>query len=222
MDLFEAMRTTFACRDFTADPVSDATLYEIFENARFAPSGGNRQGNKAIIIRDAATKAELSKLSEPGARRYIAQVKAGESPWNTVHPTRVTDADIAATPAPAVLTRPFIAAPVVIVFTVDLGLVASLDQFLDRVGVISGGSVYPFIWNVLLAARAAGLGGTITTLAVAQEARIRDLLGIPENHAVAAVMPLGRPAKQLTKLKRNPVEEIVTLERFDGQPLGRD
>lgn len=219
MELYDVMRTTFACRDFTDDPVSDATLYDIFENARFAPSGGNRQGNRAIIVRDPATKAELSRLAEPGAKRYIAQVKAGESPWNTVHPTKVTDADIAATPAPGVLTQPFVKAPVVIVFTVDLGLVASLDQFLDRVGVISGGSVYPFVWNVLLAARQAGLGGTITTLAVAQEDRIKALLGIPDAHAVAAVMPLGKPARQLTKLRRNPVEDIVSLERFDGAPL---
>ncbi|MEC9347876.1 MAG: nitroreductase family protein [Pseudomonadota bacterium] len=219
MELYDVMRTTFACRDFTDDPVSDETLYGIFENARFAPSGGNRQGNKVIVVRDPATKAELSRLAEPGAKRYIAQVKAGESPWNSVHPTSVTPEIAAATPPPAVLTKPFIKAPVVLVFIVDLGLVASLDKELDRVGVISGGSVYPFVWNVLLGARQAGLGGTITTLAVAQEPELKRLLGIPAEFAVAAVMPLGRPVKQLTKLKRNPVEDIVAMERFGGVPL---
>ena len=105
----------------------------------------------------------------------------------------------------------------VLVFVVDLKVVASMDQNLDRVGVISGASIYPFVWNVLLAARQAGFGGTITTLAVAQEPKIRELLNIPADHAVCAVVPLGKPVKQLTKLKRNPVEQIATRERFDGE-----
>ena len=91
-------------------------------------------------------------------------------------------------------------------FVVDLKVVASLDRFLDRfldrVGVISGASIYPFVWNVLLAARQAGFGGTITTMAVAEEPRPQALLNIPKDHAVAAVVPLGKPVKQLTRLTR--------------------
>jgi len=86
--------------------------------------------------------------------------------------------------------------------------------------VISGASIYPFAWNVLLAARQEGFAGTITTLAVAQEPKIQALLGIPAHVAVAAVMPLGRPVKQLTRLKRKAVEEFATLERWGGTPLG--
>jgi nitroreductase len=104
----------------------------------------------------------------------------------------------------------------VLVFIVDLGVVAATDQLLDRVGVIAGASIYPFVWNVLLAARQAGFGGTITTLAVAQEPELQALLGIPATFAVAAVVPLGKPVKQLTKLRRLSVEEIATHERFDG------
>jgi nitroreductase len=107
------------------------------------------------------------------------------------------------------------------VFVVDLKVVASSDQFLDRVGVISGASIYPFVWNVLLAARQAGFGGTITTLAVAEEPKLQALLHIPKDHAVAAVMPLGRPVKQLSKLKRRPVEEIASREHFDGPSFTR-
>jgi nitroreductase len=98
-------------------------------------------------------------------------------------------------------------------------VVASTDSELERVGVISGASIYPFAWNVLLAARQEGFAGTITTLAVAQEPKIQALLGIPAHVAVAAVMPLGRPVKQLTKLKRKPVEEFAMLERWGGSPL---
>ena len=92
-----------------------------------------------------------------------------------------------------------------------------MDQYLARVGMISGGSIYPFVWNVLLAARQAGFGGTITTLPVAEEGQVQALLNIPADHAVAAVVPLGKPVKQLTKLKRKSVEEIAIRERFDGE-----
>ena len=98
-------------------------------------------------------------------------------------------------------------------------MVASVDQNLDRVGVVSGASIYPLIWNILLAARNEGYGGTLTTMAIAQENQIRRLLGIPENHAVAAIVPLGKPTRQLTKLRRRPIAEFVTVGRFDGPAL---
>jgi nitroreductase len=105
---------------------------------------------------------------------------------------------------------------VVLVFLVDLKVVASVDQDLPRVGVVAGASIYPFVWNVLLATRAAGFGGTLTTLAVAAEPEMRALLHIPDDHAVCAVVPIGKPVKQLTRLKRKSVEELCTRERFDG------
>jgi len=219
MELYDVMRTTFAARDYTGEDVPDAVLYEILENARFAPSGGNRQGNRVIIVRDPATRDRLARLAEPAAKRYVAQIKAGESPWNAVLPSKVTAQDLERTTPPAALTEPCRQAPVVLVFVVDLKLVASMDQDLERVGVISGASIYPFVWNVLLAARQAGFGGTITTLAVAQEPKLKALLKIPSDHAVCAVVPLGRPVKQLTKLRRRSVAEIATRERFDGEPF---
>ncbi len=94
-----------------------------------------------------------------------------------------------------------------------------MDQDLDRIGMISGASIYPFVWNVLLGARQAGFGGTITTLAAAREGEVQALLNIPAEFAVAAVVPLGKPVKQLTKLSRKPVEEIASHERFDGPAL---
>lgn len=215
------MRTTFAAREYTGDDLPDAVLYDILETARFAPSGGNRQGNRVIVVRDAATKAKFGELSLPAAKRYAAQIKAGESPWNTIVPTKVSAEEIAATRPPSRLTDTFKEAPVVLVVCVDLKVVASSDQFLDRVGVISGASIYPFVWNILMCARQAGYGGTITTLAVAQEPELKKLLKIPADHAVAAVIPLGKPVKQLTKLKRMPVEEFVTRESFDGPTFNR-
>jgi nitroreductase len=220
MELFEVMRTTFAARSFTADPLPDPVLAKILDHARFAPSGGNRQGWKVIVVREQTTKDELARLSGVAAKRYAAQAANGESPWNTIDPPRIDAATIERTAPPSRLTEPLAKAPVVLVICVDLKVVASIDQELKRIGVVSGGSIYPFAWNILMAARHEGYGGTITTLAVAQEPQIQALLGLPSHVAVAAVMPLGRPAQSLTKLKRKPVPEFAMRERWGGSPFG--
>ena len=219
MELYEVMRTTFAAREFTDDPLPDATVARILDHARFAPSGGNRQGWHVIVVRERATREALAAAAAPAAKRYAAQVKLGESPWNTIVPSKADAATIEATPAPARLLEPVLKAPVVLVVCVDLRVVASMDQYLDRVGVISGASIYPFAWNILLAARHEGFGGTITTLAVSQEPKLREVLGIPPHVAVCAVMPLGKPVKQLQSLKRKPVAQFATRERYDGPAL---
>jgi nitroreductase len=219
MELYDVMRTTFAVREFTDDPLPDPVLYRIIDNARFAPSGGNRQGTHVTVVRDAAVRQRLAALNVPGAKRYFAQLAAGEGPWNSVAPSGVPRETIAATTVPDEFTAPFRRAAVVLVVTIDLTYVAATDQQLDRVGVVSGASVYPLVWNILLAARNEGYGGTLTTMAVPEEEQIRDLLGIPATHAVAALVPLGKPRKQLSKLRRRPVGEFTTRDRFDGAPL---
>ena len=219
MELYDVMHTTFSGRAYTSDPLPDETLYRILDHARFAPSGGNRQGWRVIVVRDPATRAALARCTEPAAKRYTAQVQNGETPWNTIDPPRVDAATIERTPPPPHLTDTVKKAAVVLLVCVDLKVVASTDQNLERVGVISGASIYPFAWNILLAARHEGFAGTITTLAIAEEPRIQALLGIPAHVAVAAVMPLGRPVKTLSKLRRKPVAEFAMLERWGGAPL---
>ncbi|NDZ97071.1 nitroreductase family protein [Streptomyces sp. SID6673] len=219
MELHDVMRTTFAAREFTDDPLPDDVLWRILDDARFAPSGGNRQGAHIVVVRDAETKRRLSRLGEATVRRYIAQIAAGEKPWNPLYPTSVPQDVIDGTEVPDSFVVPIRTAPVVLVVTVDLAVVAATDQDLDRVGLVSGASVYPLVWNILLGARQEGFGGTITSMAVPQEAEARELLGLPETHALAAVVPIGRPVRQLTKLRRQPLAEFVTRERFDGPPL---
>ncbi len=63
MELYDVMRTTFAAREYTGDPLPDAVLHEILENARFAPSGGNRQGNRVIVVRDSETRGRIAELA---------------------------------------------------------------------------------------------------------------------------------------------------------------
>ena len=217
MELVDVMRTTFAAREFTDDPLPDDVLYRILDNARFAPSGGNRQGWKVVVIRAAETRRELVRLIQPTMRRYFAQMKAGENPWNTIVPTRVTEEEVEKTEVPSWITDNVIRAPVVLAIAVDLGVVASLDRELDRIGVISGASIYPFAWNILLGARDLGYGGALTTFLAGGELEAQKLLGLPESYAVAALLPLGKPVKQLTRLSRKPVEEFAVRERWGGE-----
>jgi len=219
MELYDVMRSTPAVREFTDDPLLDDVLARILDNARFAPSGGNRQGVRVIVLRDEDTRAALADLGLPAARRYAAQLANGESPWNPLQPPGVDASTIAATEVPAQMSASLREAPVVLVICLDLGVVAATDQDLDRVGVVSGASVYPFMWNVLLAARNEGYGGVLTTMAVAEEPRVKGLLGVPDSYAIAAVVPLGKPVRQVTKLRRRPVPEFVTCDRFDGAPF---
>jgi nitroreductase len=218
MDFSDVIRTTGATRQFTEDPLPDAALERILDNARFAPSGGNRQGTHVIVVHDQQTRDQLADLAIPGARRYIAQIRNGEGPWNPLQPCGVDAETIAAVEVPP--GSPLRDAPVVLVVCVDLAVVAAFDQDLDRIGVIPGASVYPFVWSILLAARNEGYGGVLTTAAVAEEPRLKQLLGIPKDYAVAALLPLGKPVHQVTKLTRKPVAEIATRERFDGEPFG--
>ncbi len=220
MDLQEAMRTTFACREFTDDPVSDEVLHRILDVARFAPSGGNRQGGHVVVVRDKGVRQRLGELCVPTLRLYAAQVAAGESPFNTVVPSAVDVATALDTPTePFALFEHLGDVPVALVISVDLAAVASMDKDLDRVGLVTGASIYPLVWNILLAARAEGLGGLVTTAVVPAEAEVRRLLDLPDTHAVAALLPLGVPVRQLTRLTRMPVEEFTTVDRFDGPPL---
>jgi nitroreductase len=94
-----------------------------------------------------------------------------------------------------------------------------MDSGLGRLSISAGGSVYPFAYNILLAARDCGFGGVITIVLVRQEPDLKELLGIPESHTLACTLPLGRPATQVTRLRRIPVEEFTTLETFAGRPL---
>jgi nitroreductase len=217
MDLYDVMRTTGAAREYTDDPVPDEVLERILDNARFGPSGGNRQGAHVIIVRDKQARDRLADLAIPGARRYIAQIRNGEGPWNPLQPCGVDAETIAAVEVPA--GSPLRDAPVVLVVCVDLAVVAAFDQDLDRIGVIAGASVYPLVWNILLAARNEGYGGVLTTAAVADEPGVKDLLGIPRDYAVAALLPIGKPVRQFTKLARKPVAQIASRERFDGAPF---
>src|SRR2546430_635133 len=85
----------------------------------------------------------------------------------------VETAKVAAAKVPSGMIEGMVDAPVLLLVAVDLRVLASFDSTLPRVGVISGASIYPFVWNILLAARNEGLGGTLTTFLAPAEAEVR-------------------------------------------------
>jgi nitroreductase len=224
VELYEAMRTTPATRAFLDEPVPDEVVHRILDNARFAPSGGNRQGWRVIVLKDPETRRRIRDLYILGWREYIAHVREGLVPFAPREhgrwPGPAVDLEAArATPAPNDFGDHLDTVPVLMVLAADLHVLATVDNGLDRQSIVGGGSIYPFGHNVLLAARNEGLGGVLTSVLARQEPAVREVLGLPEQYAVAGLIALGRPEKTITKLRRNPVEDFAVLDRFDGPPF---
>jgi len=217
MDLVEALRTTGSVRSFTDEQVDDATVVQLLDIARHAPSGGNRQGWRVALVKDRDARRSLAAMMQPVWDEYLAQSATGWTPFNVVDEPAI-DGPHAHRPNP--LLDAIDDVPVVLVVAADLRCLAVMDKDLDRVALTGGASVYPFCWNVLLAARAIGLGGVMTTFLSRVEPDAAPILGLPEHHAIAAVLFLGHPVHQPTKLTRRAVAEFARIDRFDGPPLG--
>jgi nitroreductase len=219
MDLYEAMRNTPAMRRFKPDPVEREVLHRVLDNARFAPSGGNRQGWRVVAVRSADTRRRLRELYVPRWNAYIEAngVRAlldGAEPPPGVSPGRLqmlrnTDA----------FARQIDDVPLHLVVCAELAALAITDAALARPSIVGGASIYPFVQNILLGLRAEGLGTSLTTLIVPAEEELRALLGLPDGIAVAALVAVGYPAVDWPrKLARNPVESFAYGERW-GEPL---
>jgi nitroreductase len=224
-DLSTVLRTTGAVRAFLPDPVTDEQLVTVLDHARFAPSGGNKQGWRVIVLRDPARRNALLDLMDGPAREYVALMRAGQRPFGLTDHGRWPgpgDVDLAAARAdtsPSIVA-PLRDAPVLLLVAVDTGQLAAMDAELDRHGIVPGASIYPFCQNVLLAARLVGLGGVLTTFAAREEPAVKRFAGLPDTHAVGAVIALGHPERQVRRLTRNPVSSFATLETFDGPAFG--
>lgn len=220
MDLVDGIRSTGAVRSFTADPVDDATLTRILDHARFAPSGGNRQPWLVAVVKDLSIRQRLGAAMQPVWDDYVEASAAGHTPFSVVPPATYELASTKPGNTPNLLLSEISTIPVVLAVAADLTRIAMMDKDLERVAITGGASVYPFCWNVLLAARHEGLGGVITTFASRVEPETGPLLGLPEHHALVATIFLGHPVKQPTRLARRPVSDFTTLDRFDGPAFG--
>ena len=223
MDLYEAMRTTPSCRYFTDDPLDDEILHRIFDHARFASSGGNRQGWRTIVVTDPELKRQISELHPKQWNVYLDHARDGVVGYQTTDAATKMDSY---SPAQQRLTRTddfaksMANVPALLVCCVELWTLAVTDKDLDRQSIVGGGSLYTFVQNVLLGCRNEGLGSALTTLLAAEEAAVAELLGLPDEVAVGALVAVGWPVpeKQYTKLSRKPVEEVVFRNSY-GNPF---
>ncbi|MBI5947553.1 MAG: nitroreductase family protein [Chloroflexi bacterium] len=212
MDLYDVMTTAATTRAFTTDPVPDALLYRVLDKARYAPQGGNRQGHRVIVVRDPAMRKRLRDLYIEPWRAYTANrqpaamSEKARKQWSLVNDRFAERMD---------------EIPVHLVVCAYLPALAITDKDLDRPSIVGGGSIYPFVQNLLLACRNEGLGAALTTLVISREPELRPLLNLPPDYAVAAHVMVGYPdgSEGLTKLRRRPVEDFTTLETFAGPPL---
>ncbi len=219
LDLNATLRSTGAVRSFTDEPIDDTVVRELLDTARFAPSGGNRQCWRVAVVQDRVLRGQLGALMRSVSDEYQAWGATGVTPFTVAPPTGWSPPTGPFEARPNPLLADLERVPVMLVIAADLSQVAMMDKDLDRPTLVGGASVYPFCWNLLLAARALGLGGVLTTFLARAEREAGPLLGLPQDWAIAATIFLGHPVHQPTKLRRNPVESFTTLDRFDGRPF---
>jgi len=214
ISVYEAMRTTRAVRMLRPDPIPDDVLRRVLEAATFAPSGGNRQGYRIIVVRDAASKRELAERQRKFWGAYAA---AGRSAASSL-PEAARDRTLKNLAAGDYLAEHFHELPAILVVCFDPRALMITDAGLGRPAVVGGASIYPAVQNLLLACRAEGLGCVLTTLLCAAEAELRPILALPEPWGTAAYVPIGYPVgKGHGPVNRRPVEEMVFADKFGSK-----
>jgi nitroreductase len=215
MELTAALRSTGSSREFTDRQVDDATIAAILDDARFAPSGGNRQPWRVAVVHDASIRRQLADLMNPVWYEYLgeSQVAPG-APFAFGRSTGASPIE-----APNPLLDEIEDVPAVLAIAADLNKIALMDGDAGRPPMSGGASVYPFCWSILLAARARGLGGVMTTFLSRAESGAAPVLGLPADHALVATIFLGYPVHQVTRLGRRPVATFTTIDRFDGEAM---
>ncbi len=212
--LYEVMRCAPSTRTFTAEPVAREVLERVLDNARYAPSGGNRQGWRVIVITDRDIRRRLRELYEApwdaymvktGARAALDAGEASGLPRGRLRMLQGAD-DYA---------RRFDEVPVHLLPCVDVNALAITDEALDRPSIVGGASIYPFVQNILLGLRHEGLGAAFTTLLVPAEPQIRELLAIPDEMLIAGHISVGHRADPWPeRLSRKPVSEFAYGDRY--------
>jgi nitroreductase len=216
-DLYELMRCAPSTRRFTSEPVPRELLERVFDNARFAPSGGNRQGWRVIVVTRRELRRRLRDLYQQPWENYMIRT-GGRAALDAGEGSGVAPGRLRMLRGADEYARNFDAVPVHLVVCVELSALAITDAELARPSIVGGASIYPFVQNVLLGLRGEGLGAAFTTLLVPAEEEVRALLEIPEGVGIAGHISVGYRADAWPpRLRRNPVDQFVFGERY-GAP----
>jgi len=195
-DLFDAMYTNRAHREFTSEPVRDELIEKVLDAAVRAPSGGNTQKWRFIVITDPEMRA---KVGNEYRESFYNRPIPGRPPGPSRGPSHLPD---------NLGTEP----PVLILVCMEN------DPNGEPPNPTVGASVYPAVQNLMLAARAFGLGTVLTTIHRHREPQIKEILGIPEHVNTWALIPMGYPVKNFGPLTRKAPAEVSFRDRW-GQPL---
>jgi nitroreductase len=200
-DLFDIIHSTRAMRRLKPDPVPDELIRRMLEAAVAAPSASNRQAFRFIVVKDASVKAGIAGFYRQAFDEIVSPHYAASAP-----PPGVSD-DAWARQHAAVgyLTAHFHEAPVWVVACLDAG---------PKPGYASGASVYPAVQNLLLAARALGLGATLTTRHTFHGRACDDLLGLPDGVWSYAIVPVGYPIGRFGPVRRQSIDDLVFYDSW--------
>ena len=211
MDLYEAMSTLRAVRRIKPDPIPDDVLERVLTAATWAPTGGNHQSWRIIAVKDPAKKQALEDLYRPHWEGYIPGYEAHMQQM----PEREAESSRKALNSGTYLANHLHEAPVICVFIFNLDHITVTDIEQPRTSVVGGGSIYPAVQNLLLAARNEGLGCVLTTLLCMEEPKVKEVLNIPDNWHTAAHVPLGYPVLGgHGPISRRPLERMVSVDSF--------
>lgn len=205
-DLFDIIRSTRAMRRLKPDPVPDTLIRKILEAGLCAPNGGNAQRWRFLVVRDPAIKRRIQVYY----RRAFDEVRGPAHKAAAPPPGMERDGYDRQHSAVEHLTDHFHEAPVWIVPCLQDSATAPHAR-------VQGASIYPAIQNMLLAARALGLGATLTTRHLFYETEAEALLGLPPGWHSYAILPIGWPMGRFGPVRRGPLSEIVYRDRW-GEP----
>ncbi len=207
-DLFDIMHTTRAMRRLKPDPVPEALIRKILEAGAAAANGGNAQRWRFMVVKDPAIKKAVQIWYKKAFDEVIGPRYSTNAPPPGVSPERFKRQHAAV----EYLTEHFHEAPVWIVACIDEGK-ATPHRW-------SGASIYPAVQNMLLAARALGLGSTLTTRHLLHEKEAEAALGLPPGVHSYAILPIGYPMGRFGPVGRRDLSEIVYLDRWEEKYPG--
>ena len=211
VEIYAAMSTLRAVRRLKKDPIAPEVLQRILQAAAWAPSGGNVQPWRVMVVRDIEKRSALGDLYRPEWAKYSAGVRrnlqALEGEARAQSERMMVAADR--------LGEHMGDAPVILVFCFNPDRMAITDADLGRPSVVGGGSVYPAVQNAMLACRTEGVGCTLTTLLCYREEEVKTLLGIPEDWYTCAFMPIGYPiGGGHGPISRRPVDKLAFADSW--------
>jgi nitroreductase len=200
-NIFEAMRTQRAMRRLKPDPVPEEHIRKIIWAATRAPNGGNVQPWRFMVVQDPVKKRGLQDIYLAQWRPYLANYDLDAPMTDERRKSMKLSLERGTYLAEHLAEAPYIIIPCGFLLAVNTG-------------IASGSSIYPAIQNLMLAARALGLGTVLTTLHRHNEGAVRELLGIPENAHTAALIPVGWPMGHFGEGPRLPGEAVTYWDNW--------